>query len=216
MANAWQFEVTADKLARLQLELEWALQRQNQRFSSAMPAQRMSLGARRLLVLGIALVLGATSLTMRGPNGHLDAWGTFGIVLAGFAAVMALSLPRVRAWSKRTAGTMLARRARRLMRPAFRNAPYTIVYQLGSDELTADAAGTVRVLPLARSKRVIATPGLLVAFRRTRSLVPMWVLYIGEQRDAEIAALRERLVACETVTGPVDGYAPAVPEARVR
>ena len=218
METTWTFEVTRDQVARLELELEWALQRQNARFSNAMPTQRMSVNARRVLVIGLSLAIGFLSFFgMRDRDGHLGTWATVGIVFAAFTTVMGVFLPQVRRWSKRTAGAMLTRRARRILRPVLRRAPYAIEYKLGADELVADipALRMHRVLALGEPKRVLATPNLVVAFRRQHSQNPMRIIYVSDQRDALLAAFRERLVVCELINGPVDGYVAPVPEARL-
>ena len=220
MERSWTSEITRERLAALQVELEWALQRQNARFSDRMPTSRMSVERRRAIALIVfsvlALVLAYAAWT--DPRVRHTMWFATGVVAAAAGFVMALFLPRLRAWSKRTAGSMLTRRAAGILAPVLRRAPYTIEYKLAGDELAADvpALKLHRTLPLAHPKLVLATPGLVIAFRDTHALNPLRVIYAADgDRAALLAAFAACGVACEEVSGPADGYTPPVPEARL-
>jgi hypothetical protein len=204
----WRFEVTRDALPALQQHLEWALQRQNQRLARAIPTGRLSIARRQRLVfllspIGVVAVLG---LYLSDPRaaGHGPLYLLGGAFFVGtFAA--GLALPAVRRWSARTAGTMIERRAARMLRTLARRAPCAIEYELDEEELRA-------------ARAALYTDSVVVLLRRLHSPAPLRVLWVAttSERQALLAALEAAGVACEEVTGAVDGYVAPVPEARAR
>src|SRR5262245_25097194 len=121
--------MSREVLPRLQQSLEWALQRQNQRIVQAMPTERRSMAERQRVVtwLAVAGLVILALLYVLDPLAFRRAPRMFviGLLFLG-ALVAARFLPRIRAWSRRTAGSMLAAQAARTFRSVQKQVPYTI------------------------------------------------------------------------------------------
>jgi hypothetical protein len=126
----WRVVRSTDDLPRLREQLGWAAQRQNQRFSEATPAGRLSTETRQKVILMLAPVglLAAAALYGLAPDDVRRHAVAFGVLIVFFVAafVAGLLLRRVRGWSRRTAGQMIARRVARILRPIERNGHVTI------------------------------------------------------------------------------------------
>ena len=227
VSRQWTTEVTRDRLAAVQQELEWALQRQNQHFAQLMPGsgfkrpENLRRLRRILLVLVAALAVVLAALVAVDPSAPRRYTPVF--VLAGVASalalVMAAVLPRVNAWSRRVAGEMLARRAGRILRPLAAKVPVTIAYTLDDTGVSATCAplGIDHRLSLTRPALVLHGAHGMFVFRRGMSLIPERTFHASDDdRTALLEAFGRAGVRCEEITRPVDGYADAIPRAEVR
>lgn len=171
----------------------------------------------RQWVGGVALVVGCAALLWLygdDPTYFERHWLLSGFCAAFFAlaALAIVFMPRYRAWSKRTAGRMLRRRARRTFAPIAATLPLTIRYQLSGAtlETTVDGRSRDRKLDLTTVAFSIATPDMLVLFRRRLSVSPLELIHLpgGAERRAVLEATARAGLSSADVDGPVDGYAP--------
>jgi len=218
----WRFEMSREVLPRLQQSLEWALQRQNQRIVQALPTERRPLAERQRLVtrLAVAGLLIMVLLYLLDPAGFLRSPGMFVIAFLFVGGLVAARfLPQIRAWSRRTAGSMLTAQAARTFRSVEKQAPYTIEYRLSGDHLEArvEKLKLVRQLDLRAAARVLYTPDALFAFRRDRAAAPFRFVYTpgDDERSALLAAFARCGVTAEPIEGDVDGYVAPIATARV-
>lgn len=210
----WRVVRSADDLPRLREQLGWAAQRQNHRFAHATPAGRLSTESRQKLILILAPVglLAAGALYGLAPDDVRQHATAFGGLIAFFAVafVAGLFLPRVRGWSRRTAGGMIARRVARILRPIESKGHITIDYQLAGDRLTTNVPElrVQRELSLRTAGLALATPELVVLFRRKHSLNPLRTLHLPDPAERQIFldTLSRLGVPIEEVAGPVAGY----------
>ncbi len=203
----WTHEITPEAVPALQQQLEWALQRQNRRFSDQFEQRRripLALRRRLLVVLGVLVVALVVALA------RLDPWiarrhvGFFAFAAGAgvLAIVVGFALPGIQARSRRFAGRMIARRAEMMMRPLAAKAPFPIAYEL-TDELL-------------RARAVLSTPDAVFVFAHDRSLRLQQAIYGAAERDRVVAAFVAAGASHEHLDRPVDGYVAPIPEAVIR
>jgi hypothetical protein len=209
----WTFEMTRPSIAALQLRYEWALQRQNRRFVEAWPNARMAMRKRQFLVISVAVFgLLVTMVDIGMPTFVLCARSFF--VLALIAGVF---LPQLRARLVRFSGRMLANTAERTYRPVAKRAPYKVEYELEGSVVTsrAEALGISRRIDLTKAALILSADQVLFVFKRLHATGPSNMIYVPVDRHAELIEAIDQLgIKREVVEGPVDGYAPPIPEAR--
>ena len=203
----WTHEITREAVPALQQQLEWALQRQNRRFSDQFEQRRRIPPAlrRRLLV-----VLGALVIVLVVVLARLDPWiasrhvgfFTFAAGAGLLAIVVGLALPGIQARSRRFAGRMIAERAALMTQPLAAKAPFAIEYEL-TDELL-------------RHRAVLSTPDAVFVFAHDRSLRLQHTFYGAAERDRVVAAFVAAGASHEHLDRPVDGYVALIPEAVIR
>ncbi|MGE5183994.1 MAG: hypothetical protein ACM31C_18110 [Acidobacteriota bacterium] len=220
---AWTFDFTRERVPGLQVQLEWALQHQNQRFVQSFVAGTW--GVRRVLVT-VLCAFGALldlAVLVIDPAVWRSRWLFFAAFLMLFAMlpiVIARQRPRPdRRRSQRRVGARLARTAERIYRRPRARAPYTIAYTFDGAGIRArvESLGLDRAFELRRPRLVIATPELLLAFRRSWSVTPFRFVYVTpEARGALLAACSKLGVPTVELAGPVEGYVAPLPDARAR
>lgn len=214
----WRVELTSDQLPELVQRLEWALQHQNQRFATRMPAARMPDSTRRALGIALSLVglLLLLVLALMSPGVSPALLGSAAAVFALFL-VLALALPRVRASSRRFAGRSIARRAARNVRPIARALPAAFDYELHDDHLAVTSPNVGGLRPIAFGRQlVIATDLALFVFARPLSQLLSRTIHVrgDAERAAVLAAFARHGSTHVEVTGPADGYSDPLPPAR--
>jgi hypothetical protein len=219
----WRYEVTRPSLPPIEQALEWALQRQNRRIVQALPTDRISVERRArvatmISVLGLVAIGALYLLDPRAARRQPAFFVLATLVFVG-GLVAARSLPRIRAWSRRVAGRMIARQAARAIAGVAKRAPYTIDYHLAGDVLDAHVVSPPldRRLALRGVGQVLYAEHVLFVFTRKHAARPSRLLFVpGEpERAALLAAFARCDVPAEELTGAVEGYAPPIAPAIV-
>jgi hypothetical protein len=215
--TTWTLEITRERVAALQMQLEWALQYQDQRYYVFARSPR---GMRWILLVALAIAgVVLAIMYVLGNQGYGYAVGIGAVI----GAMIGISVRKLRGSARREstvrrAGTRLARHAARVFANALSNTPYTIAYELhdGMIRGRVPAQGIDRVTPLAMPRRVVATPDALFLFRRTWSFYPRRFVYPSADVRRELVAELERAGAeVIALDGPVEGYVAPVPSVRV-
>jgi hypothetical protein len=207
----WRVELTREQMPRLVQRMEWVLQHKNQRLAERMQGREMTDATRTaglvVSILGLLLTFAV----------HPFWW--WALVLF-FALTLAMSLfpQRFKRASRRFAGRMIAKRATRLLRSLEHRLPLVFEYELQADcvGVRCEAEPHVRPMPLAPGL-VVAADDLVVVFRRGRSLNPRRKLHVPDvnARRAVLQAFARHGAECVEVSGPAEGYADALPAARL-
>ena len=216
----WNVEVGPDDLAALEQRLEWALQHQNHALAHKIPTARIPVEVRRIIgvalsMIGIGLVLAVQLLDPFAPRFYT----TGGIILFSITLVLALALPKTRAWSRRRAGQSIARRAAAQLRPMARSLPASFEYTLYGDHLDVRSREVPGLRPIALGPQfLIATDRAVFVFGGPTSLLLRRTIHVAGERECR--AVLEAFAAYggtyAELHGPVEGYADRVPPARVR
>jgi hypothetical protein len=215
--TTWTLEITRERVAALQMQLEWALQYQDQRYYQFARSPR---GMRWIMLVALAIAAVVLAIMYAfGDHGFGYAVGIGAVV----GAMIGTSVRKLRGSARREstvrrAGSRLARHAARVFAKALSNAPYTIEYELCDGRIRGrvPAQGIDRVTSLAMPRRVVATPDALFLFRRTWSFYPRRFVYPSADVRRELVAELERAGAqVISLDGPVDGYIAPVPVVRV-
>ena len=215
----WQYEMTREAVPGLQQRYEWALQRQNARFEARLPMRRRQRIVGLLAGTALLLILVVYLLDPRGAARHPLLFVGAPMVFSAFL-IAALFMPRIHAWSRRSAGGMLERAAERVYRRIAARAPYTIDYELDAETLHARvvALRIDRRFELRRARLVLHAPGVVFLFRSRGAFNPHAFAYTPSDAEhtAVLAAVAQHGAEVEALTGPVEGYRAPIPEARVR
>jgi hypothetical protein len=216
---SWTVEITRERIPHLRTQLEWALQHQNRRFANSMrtASRKIIIG---LGILGLALIALAGALDPR----QFQAFpGFYAAMSAVFVVVIVIAFTKKKMATKlglRGAARGLARQAERTYAKVAAQAPYVVEYSLEGANVRAraDKLGVDRTTELRARRLVCVTPDVLVMFRWRRSLVPMRFIYCSDDdaRRALLAACASHAVETVEISGPSDGYADPIPQAKAR
>ncbi len=190
------FEMTPDFARAAAGPLERALWLQNERIYQRLRA-RMPWRP-KLRVFGVLLSVSGVALAEIGWAGSRRAGELFlamAAVFAAFALTFALG-PRLEPGLRRVTRRLTAWRARRMMLPVARRAPYSIRYALAGSALSATVESLKLSLQLdLRSVPVaVTTADFVCAFRKPFGSTRVRVLYLPG--PAERAALVDALRSC--------------------
>jgi hypothetical protein len=217
--TTWTVEMTRERIAALQMQLEWALQYQDQRYYAFARSPR---GMRWILLVTLAMGLAGLAFAYTRADDH--GYGYAVAIGAVLGAMINVVIRRFRASARREstvrrAGVRLARHAARIYAKPLSRAPYTIDYELRDATIHAriTATGVDRATPLAMARRVLATPDALYLFRRRWSFFPRGFVYSGDTgaRGELISELERMGTEVIPLDGAVDGYLAPVPIVRV-
>jgi hypothetical protein len=183
---------------------------------------KMSLEASRtfLLVLSVLGIMLLALLWALGPHRfpHDRELYLAGLVFFTLTFMVSFYVRSMRAWSRRLAGRVVARRAARIIRPIERRLPAIFEYELQADQVAVHCDAVAGVKPLSLAEGLVVTAhDLLVVFHSRGSLTPIGKLHVpgAEDRHALLAAFGRHGAECVEVTGPADGYASPLPPARI-
>jgi hypothetical protein len=186
-----------------------------------MPTQKLSIGARRAILLGLSLLgiaIIALLWSLAPRSAATERWLLAALGFFAMTFIASFFVGAIRGWSKRVAGRMLARRAARLLRPMERRLPAVLEYELHADHVAVhcDVVPAVKPLSLAQGL-VVAADDLVVVYRARGSLNPIRKLHVpgADERRALLAAFAQHGTECVEVSGPAEGYDDALPPARV-
>ncbi|HEY1814305.1 MAG TPA: hypothetical protein VGG74_18265 [Kofleriaceae bacterium] len=213
----WTVEMTRERIAALQMQLEWALQYQDQRYYAFARSPR---GMRWILLVTLAMGLAGLAFAYMRESyyGYAVAIG------AVLGAMISVAIRKIRGSARREstvrrAGVRLARHAARIYAKPLSQTPYTIDYELRGATIRAriTATGVDRATPLAMPRRVVATPDALYLFRHRWSLFPRGLAYSSDAgvRGEIITELERAGADVIQLDGPVDGYLAPLPVVRV-
>jgi hypothetical protein len=214
----WSFELSTDTLRIVRRELEWALQHQRDRVVRRLPQNKLALRTRQRAGFAAALFLLAFgSWQWATQPGQPTTLVAASLVFSVIGLVAVPFLPRYFAWTWRTIGRRLARRAEQLVRPIEDAAPATIHYQLRDARLEMRIGECAPAsLALRDARLIITTPNATFAFRH--AVAPEPIAIVCGDSGKLVEALANAGATLDRVEGPVARYGEwtALPTATAR
>jgi len=183
---SYEFEMTPERARAAIGALEAILWHQNERLYQNL-CTRMP-WRQQLARVGLGLSAVGLGLSLFGVLFAPRLRLTFLATLVAFAVFLILFWKRdaLAAAMRRGTRRLIARRARRLLAPAIRHAPYTIAYTLDDDRLAIQATGPTITgtsslpaeIPLKRVRLAIIAPSMIGVFDRPLAQRPLRLLYV--------------------------------------